>query len=218
MKTKTLKDKNGNPIQIEQSQVRGLKEALANAGGGASGNYVPVKTSYNVPDNTFNLSGNQEVGFNVEANLGDISNKVLYWDWQREQAIYDPQLGGAIQEIVIDLTNGTFTYGNKNFTLYIYLNVARGGEWDPNITSDTGFTINLPAMWTWQIDGVLNNIGATEIALEGSVDHTCNPNGDGNYLWFIMPNITDFSGNITFRIDVDNEGFATFTILQDYVY
>ena len=42
MKTKTLKDKNGNPIQIEQSQVRGLKEALANAGGGGSGKEVII--------------------------------------------------------------------------------------------------------------------------------------------------------------------------------
>ena len=33
MKTKTLKDKNGNPIQIELWQVRGLEEALANIGG-----------------------------------------------------------------------------------------------------------------------------------------------------------------------------------------
>lgn len=187
--------------------------------GGASGDYVPVKTKYNVPDNTF-IFRNQDSGFNVEANLGDISNKVLYWDWQREQVIYDPQLGGTITDITIDLTNGTFTYGNKNFTLYIYLNVARGGEWDPNINSDTGFTINLPAMWTWQIDGVLGNEYITEIMLEGAVDHTCNPNGYGNYLWFCMPNLDDLSlgANLTFRIDVDNEGFATFTILEDYCY
>lgn len=217
MKTKTLKDKNGNPIQIEQGQVRGLKEALANVGGGASGNYVPVKTSYNVPDNTF-IFINENGYFLVEANLGDISNKVLYWDWQREQVIYDQQLGGTIADIVIDLTNGTWTYGNKNFTLYIYFNIARGGNWNPNITSDTGFTINLPAMWTWQIDGALGNEYATEIEMAGSVDHTCNPNGDGNYLWFKMLNINDISCSLTFRIDVDNEGFATFTILRDYVY
>lgn len=62
MKTKTLLDKNGNPIQIEQSQVRGLKEALANVGGGASGDVNNkakfIRTYYLQSGDTFDLNYN----------------------------------------------------------------------------------------------------------------------------------------------------------------
>ena len=43
MKTKTLLDKNKKPIQIEQSQVRGLEEALANSKYKA-GNGITIST------------------------------------------------------------------------------------------------------------------------------------------------------------------------------
>lgn len=85
MKTKKLLDKNGNPIQIEQSQVCGLKEALANAGGGSGKEVVEV---------------GQLVQSGNIVTFDNISNKYVKWDLSSEQVM--DHLQGGLQTVDIN--------------------------------------------------------------------------------------------------------------------
>lgn len=93
MKTKTLKDKNGNPIQIEQGQVRGLKEALANVGSGASGKEV-ITADENFYGSIYDRENTEEGYLFLDFINVDLDNKYIEvdlaqydQDMQRAQSI-----------------------------------------------------------------------------------------------------------------------------------
>lgn len=98
MKTKKLLDKNGNPIQIEQGQVRGLKEALANVSGGSGASGTPSKTYQELTGPFFNNQDYIEIyNLSDKYTIIDLSNDV--------QRLEDSQGG----DVSIELTNEDYT-------------------------------------------------------------------------------------------------------------
>lgn len=131
MKTKTLKDKNGNPIQIEQGQVRGLKEALANVGGGSSKELVIADNDFY---NSIYDSSNTSQGFLFLDFINvDLDNKYIVVDLEQ----YDQDMPHA-QSIEIffnykSIKNSTIIINMPNCLPYViqektcYFNFRDGG-------------------------------------------------------------------------------------------
>ena len=187
MKTKTLKDKNGNPIQIEQSQVRGLKEALANAGGGASGKEVVIADN-NLYSTIYNTNLTDEDNLYLDFSKFDFDNKYIeinldnyHQDMERNQMIF------------CDLMNKTI----KNATIIIYMPFVANKEVTDKVlqifTKDSGLLLFDSA--TQQVIGNTFSIDFyTSLKYEDGMDF-----GFG-----ISSNLGDY----IVKIDFDENGFA----------
>lgn len=222
MKTKTLKDKNGNPIQIEQGQVRGLKEALANVGGGAgsgaSGDYVPVKEWINFTDIKETVCGgidwkNDQV-LNFEFYDVDLQNKALFVDFRDFEEQFKGIQGFGSGNIWNSnfLENGCMLNINlgssmRNTKLIFYLPY----ELSQMIINQAGETQDI----TYCIS--FNNVIKSEIL---SLTSTGLLNGyesyfeDGNALYF---NANENWADTVVYIDSDNEGYVSVSAMGTYM-
>lgn len=195
MKTKKLLDKNGNPIQIEQSQVRGLKEALANASGGASG-----KEIIEITTPLFNANGVDEADYQT-ANFDniDLNNKYVIWDWNiAEYENLDYLQVDKYSWFTMDFTNKQ----PKNATLLIKM------PYFEKITNDTYFSIILDENYVY--------LDCRALKQEEVINYeVCRYYDDElNSLVFSYNNFV--SGCQFIKIDFDENGFATIYFYDYY--
>ncbi len=187
MKTKKLLDKNGNPIQIEQGQVRGLKEALANVGSGASGKEV-ITADENFYGSIYDRENTEQGSLYLDFINVDLDNKYIVVDLEQ----YYQDMPHA-QGIEIFFSNKSI----KNSTIII------------NMPNCLPYTIQEKTCYFNFIDGgaILFDM-ATEQARGNvfDIDSYSNLNY-GDYIEFGF-GITSQVGQYQVKIDFNENGFA----------
>lgn len=205
MKTKTLLDKNGNPIQIEQSQVRGLKEALDNVGGGASGDYVPVKEYIYLHDNE---------DYNVQLQnliVGDIN---WYLDTMPTLKFYDEHYDTFLnnKHFIIDMgyyleEHHSELSSNQNFEQngsMIYYNFS--------VTKNSKIEIIIPEDFNYKMYGDEKQLFCHVLHFSwGNLKSLAGANNSGmldglEYQFEEYLNVYLSSHDMRIIIDIDNEG------------
>lgn len=197
---------------LELASTKYVDQAVANAGGGASG-----KTYYQVPDNTLTSETNQGHTF-CQANLGgDLSNKIINWDWTREQIITDPTINN-INNISIDLNGVNFDeLVNKNFDLIIKIPIIQDYEGGSGLNGDTAFVFTMPYLWDYIPHYSWSKQGGDlyDLPFEGGIHEQYG----NSYIYFSIPNIRSYAISILyFHFKVDDSGYCVFSIIPDYEF